>query len=477
MPHSNHKWRMEVAPSIIETVPENLWRNELEQSSIKFHNIAAWVAVVFVPVFGITDYINIPDHWHEIFYLRIFNSLICLLLIFNRKRWHLSAAVFAAIPFFLISFQNSFTFRYLNEDQIVQHALNYIALMIGAGMFLMWDLRTSLAVLIPSALATCFFAGFNPKITVEAYLENGGLLITCVAVFMAVVIEFRRRISIREIKATLALKAANEELVRQKAEIGAKNEAISESIRYAERLQKSMLGTGSVIKEWFKDSMLLFLPKDVLSGDFYWFHEDANSGTRIIAVADCTGHGVPAAMMTVMGQGLLSRVVVEQGITDAKRILESLDTEVKKAFEHGTELGGRVNDGMDMAVVILDGNRLSYSGARMPLLIVRKGGMVTNIRASRFPVGSNQYDDSKEYETHKMDLSQGDRLYLFSDGYPDQFGGPSDKRFQTRGILNMLSDTHNVPMKEQYQLLLSKHLEWKGANEQTDDILLLGVEV
>lgn len=468
---------MEVAPSLMETVPEHLWRYELEQSSLRFHIIAAWVAVFFVPVFGITDYINIPDHWHEIFYLRIFNSLLCLVLILNRKRWNLSAAVFAAIPFFLISFQNSFTFRYLNEGQIVQHALNYIALMIGAGMFLMWDLRTSLAVLIPSALATLWFAGSNPNITAEAYFENGGLLITSVGVFMAVVIEFRRRISIREIKATLALKAANDELAQQKAEIEAKNEAISESIRYAERLQKSMLGTGSMIKEWFSDTMLIFLPKDVLSGDFYWFHEDVRSCTRIIAVADCTGHGVPAAMMTVMGQGLLNRIVVEQGLTDAKRILENIDHEVKRAFEQGAHEVDRVNDGMDMAVMILQGNRLSYAGARMPLVMVRKGGMVTNIRASRFPVGSNQYDDDKEYENHHIDLNPGDRVYLFSDGYPDQFGGPNDKRFQTRSILNILSDTHHMPMKEQYGLLLAKHLEWKGTNEQTDDILLLGVEV
>ena len=463
--------------SLTSSVPESAWRIELERNNDRFHSMAAWVAVFFVPVFGITDYMNIPDHWHEVFFIRIFNSLLTLAFILNRKRWGINSATFAAVPFLFISLQNAFTFRYLTEAQLVSHALNYIALMIGAGMFLMWDLRTSMGVLVPSAIVTGIFVGLNPRITADQYFSNGGLLVTSVGIFMAVVIEFRRNLTIKEIKATLALKAANDELAIQKAEIEAKNESINDSINYAKRLQDSMLGDASPLESWFRDSMLLFAPKDVLSGDFYWFHRDEHDGSIIIAVADCTGHGVPAAMMTVMGQGLLNRIVTEQNIISPEKILEELDKQVIAAFAKVADNNNQVNDGMDISVAVIKGNRLLFSGAKCPLVIVKSDATITQFKGSRYPVGSTQYDDSKEFALFDLTIHSGDRLYMFSDGFADQFGGENDRKFRSRNLLQLIEVTQNLPMAQQREQLLSAHRAWKGDREQTDDILVLGIEI
>ena len=450
-------------------------REELEESSSGLHVFGAWIAVIFDPLFAITDYINIKENWLQLLAIRCSISALILVTIFVYKRKKFPSYFLVILPFVLISLQNAYTFSLIGNDHLLGHSLNYMALLLGGAMFFLWTWPYSTSIVAISTIATAWFVSTNPRIDLEMFFVKGGLLLGVMGLFMIILIKVRYDLTIKEIRARIALKLSNEELEVQKSIVEQKNEKITDSINYAKRIQESVLGSGNHIQSWFSGSLILFQPRDILSGDFYWFYENAEEKIKIVIAADCTGHGVPAALMTIMGNSILNEIVVQKGIYEPDRILKELDTRVIESFNK-TDVGHPIDDGMDISILTFHENKALFSAAKNPLYMIREGE-VQLTKGSRFPIGSHQHGSSKSFELHEIIAKRGDKFYLISDGFQDQFGGENDRKYNTTRFRELLLRTSTLPMQDQ-GLQLGKELNsWKGQNRQTDDILVLGVEI
>jgi serine phosphatase RsbU (regulator of sigma subunit) len=250
---------------------------------------------------------------------------------------------------------------------------------------------------------------------------------------------------------------------------------ILDSIRYARRIQKAILPKNLILENWFPHSAILYLPKDIVSGDFFWFTEEG--GDLFVAVADCTGHGVPGAFMSVLGVNALNSIVKQRKIMEPGEILAELHAEIVNSL-HQEASGAEVQDGMDIALIRIMPTKktLMYASANRPILRLQNGE-ISEWQPDKVPIGRVQEGESKRmYQTRRQDVAPGDRIFLFTDGYPDQFGGPQEKRLQKRSLFQYLQESSLLPMKNQVDFLKQKFLAWKGEVEQTDDVLVLGLE-
>ena len=448
---------------------------QLEEATSKYHINGAWIAVFLNPIFALTDYFNIPEGWLNVLAIRLSISVITLAVLFSRKKYKLPSFVVVLVPFLLISLQNAYTFSLITDKQVLAHNLNYMVLLIAGGLFILWRMLFSLGVISLSAAVTAFFIFTNPHLNKSYFFTNGGLMLMVSGLFMVVLIKSRYDLTLKAIKARLALEESNEALKKQQAIVVEKNQKITDSIRYAQRIQKSILGDTSRIDNWFGGSFVFFKPKDILSGDFYWFYENAD--TRIIIAADCTGHGVPAALMTVMGNSILNEIVSQRHIYEPDKILYELDSRITESFKNEGSDTEKINDGMDVSVISFTENSVFFAAAKNPLCILRNGEQVV-IPGSKFPIGSTQYKKEKVFEKHALPLHKGDKFYIYSDGFQDQFGGETGQKYLSKRFKAFLQNTSTLPMPAQKERLETEFNTWKGENNrQTDDILIIGIEV
>ncbi len=212
--------------NLASQIPSSSWKQELEKSSSKYHLVAAWIAIIFDPVFAITDYYNIPDSWSHVFVLRLSVSAITLTALLVRKKFNLPSFYIIAIPFLLISLQNAYTYSLIVDKDLLGHNLNYMALFIGAAMFVAWDWPYSVVIVFISTLATVFFLYTNPVLETNEFFVKGGLLLIVSAIFMIVLVRTRYDLTVKEIKARIALQLSNEEIKAQNHEIQAQAEEI-----------------------------------------------------------------------------------------------------------------------------------------------------------------------------------------------------------------------------------------------------------
>ena len=263
------------------------------------------------------------------------------------------------------------------------------------------------------------------------------------------------------------------ELSLQNHVIEEKNREIVDSIHYAQRLQRAILPTPQYLQDHLKDHFVLFKPKDIVSGDFYWM---ATLGDKvIIAVVDCTGHGVPGAMVSIVGANGLNRCVKEFNLTKPSDILEKLREIVIDTFDSTHE---EVKDGMDMSILCFDttSNEVEFSGANNPLWIARKKDKVMEIvKGDKQPVA--KYDYATPFTNHKVRLYKGDCFYLFTDGYADQFGGERGKKLKYKPFQDHLLKNIHLPMHEQKTILEEAFIEWMDDFEQVDDVCVLGIKI
>lgn len=277
------------------------------------------------------------------------------------------------------------------------------------------------------------------------------------------------------------VKERTAEVVRQKEEIERQSEKLEElykdvtdSIRYAKRLQDSILPQSSLIERLLPESFVLFKPKDIVSGDFYWVSETEDK--VLFSAVDCTGHGVPGAFMSLIGANALNQIINEKEHEPAN-ILNKLNKLSSEALNKSEEGRDKVRDGMDLALCAIskDFKTLEYAGANNPLYIVRDGEIIIT-KADKFAIAS--FDEGQQhYTNHKFDLKKGDLLYIFSDGYADQFGGVKGKKFMYRQFRELLVSIMNEPMTKQKAILNDEIEKWKGSFEQVDDILVIGVRI
>lgn len=252
-------------------------------------------------------------------------------------------------------------------------------------------------------------------------------------------------------------------------ELAEKNKEILDSINYAKRIQTAILPPNKLIKEHLRESFILYKPKDIVAGDFYWM--EYKQGHILFAAADCTGHGVPGAMVSVICNNGLNRSVREYNLTDPGQILDKTREIVIQEFEKSE---GEVKDGMDIALCSLNNYKLEYAGAYNPLWIIRNGELIET-KADKQPIG--KYDELQAFTTHTIDLEKGDSIYIFSDGYVDQFGGPKGKKLKAKAFRELLISIQKETMAIQHQLIDEAYENWRGDEEQIDDVVVIGVRV
>ncbi len=303
------------------------------------------------------------------------------------------------------------------------------------------------------------------------------VVLAIVSVFMIIKIREQKQKALQEYLEQ-QLDERTREVVHQKEEIEIKNRDITDSINYAQRIQASILPPIKKLHNTFSGSFVFYQPRDIVSGDFYWY-DKFDEDRFIIVCADSTGHGVPGAFMSMIGTTLIKDICLRPGINRPSDVLKTLDYEVREALNQNRETDGS-NDGMDIIVAEfnLKTNMFSVSSAMRPIILYVNGEQIY-VKGSRSSVGGQLEDDhsGKEFANQQFQLSKGDTIYMFSDGYPDQFGGPLGRKFKMVRLKNLLRDIHDKPMDEQYNYIKSNFFLWKEDLEQVDDVLFMGVKI
>lgn len=260
-------------------------------------------------------------------------------------------------------------------------------------------------------------------------------------------------------------------IANQKYALEQKDKDMTDSLVYAQRIQEALLPSELYFRRHFKDAFIFFHPKDIVSGDFYWI---GSKGDRVFVVAaDCTGHGVPGALMSMIGLNIIEKTINEANIETPSKILGVLNISLEQTFSREKNIGTIIRDGMDISLCVIDKKRkkLEYAGAFLPLYHIRNNSL-HEIKPDKLIIGMNP--DGTEYINHEIDLMEDDIFYLFSDGYADQFGGTENKKFMYRRFRYLLLTIHKFPVEDQKAILEENFRTWIGRNEQVDDILVIG---
>lgn len=284
----------------------------------------------------------------------------------------------------------------------------------------------------------------------------------------------KEKLELLVVQRTAEVVEQKHQLEKQKVDLQEAYTGIQDSIQYSQRIQNAILPTSEEIKRLVPESFVLFFPRDIVSGDFYWFAEKNN--LKFIACVDCTGHGVPGALMSMIGNTLLNQIIIEKNITAPDEILNHLHTGVRHALKQ--DVGGDTRDGMDLSLIVIDENKsqLVYSGANRNLWIIR-GGKLIETKANKFPIAGRQQEDERRFTAHPIALQKDDVIYMTTDGYADQFGGEKGKKFMVKQLTRLILEVHQKPMTEQRQILEQRFLAWKQNHEQVDDVLIIGIRV
>ncbi len=265
------------------------------------------------------------------------------------------------------------------------------------------------------------------------------------------------------------------QLQEQKSQLERANKDLSDSVNYASSIQRTIFPSRESMNHCFSDHFVLNLPKDIVSGDFYWLHREPDC--CYLAVSDCTGHGVPGAMMSMMGITLLNGIVQEKDCPSATQVLTQLDQEVDRLLSN--QKVTHHYDGMDIALLRIEPAKkhLEFSGAMTGILLVKPDGSHEYIKGNRFPIGGRSLYNKSEFKAIGRNYSSGSWLYLFSDGYEDQFGGEKDKKYTRKRFIRTILENRELPPMDQLNALKINLYNWRGKGDQIDDILVVGIRL
>jgi sigma-B regulation protein RsbU (phosphoserine phosphatase) len=271
----------------------------------------------------------------------------------------------------------------------------------------------------------------------------------------------------------LNVKRTKDQLKYYLKDIEEKNKNIGDSIEYASYIQNAVISTSENNLKVLPEHFIIYLPKDILSGDFYWISQ--TEGKVIVAVMDCTGHGVPGAIMSILGNTLLNEIILRDHILQPDQILNCLRSRIINALGQ-TKKGYQIKDGIDGSVICIDpgSDKIQYSGAFNPLILIHEN-QVIEIKADRIPIG--YFEIIRDFTLNEIKINKNDMIYMFSDGIIDQFGGPYNKRFMLKKLKEILLRVHKRALSEQKEIIFSELNLWQNDFVQTDDILLLGIRI
>lgn len=312
----------------------------------------------------------------------------------------------------------------------------------------------------------------------------GGILLFVAFMSMLLYRSGRARLKINQ-----QLEIRNKEIEDQRDKIKKQNEDISKSINYAQGIQKALLPPQLELANYIPDSFVFFKPRDVVSGDYYWFNDivpingedfEKEDGIKLVSnkfavsAIDCTGHGVPGAFMSMIGYNLLDEII-SSGTIKANEILEKLHLGVRKALRQGETDN---HDGMDMALCVIDRKEklVEFSGAKNPMIYIQDGELV-RVKGDKNPIGGMQTEPVRKFTSHTLKIDKPTWIYLFSDGFPDQFGGKDGRKFMSKRFYELLLEIHQDPMCDQRQLIKETLINWKGDYKQIDDVLVIGFKL
>ena len=313
-------------------------------------------------------------------------------------------------------------------------------------------------------------------ITVQSFKKNAYLplhidILKTLGTYTAIALENANLVENLEVK----VEERTREVVMQKEIIEESNKHITDSIKYAKRIQEAFLPTEENVSTLLKNAFVLYKPKDIVSGDFYWIEE--KNDKILFAVVDCTGHGVPGAFMSIIGFNGLNQIVNEYNYTKPSEILTQLNKNISNTLRQKVE-DSKIRDGMDVAICSLDlkTKKLEYAGAFSPLFIIRNGE-VLKIKGDKQPIGNFVGVEEYEFTNHEIQLQANDKLYIFSDGFVDQFGGAGGKKLKYNAFRNLLTENHQKPMPEQKIAINAFFETWRAGYEQIDDVCMIGLSV
>ena len=299
------------------------------------------------------------------------------------------------------------------------------------------------------------------------YLEKEIISLIIIIIIALILIPYAKKILKTDEEMTL-------ELINQKREIESKNRDLTDSINYAQKIQSAFLPEKSYIKALLPNSYIFYKPKDIVSGDFYWSRKQGNK--IYLACVDCTGHGIPGAFMSLIGFSMLNEIVKsDEDSKNPAEILNELEVKVNQALS-SKQYHTQSKDGMDIALCCFDlqNNKLTYAGAFRPLIVVKERE-IQEIKGDRFPIGGGNSYDKKPFNCHEITINKGDSFFMYSDGFPDQFGGPKSKKYMNKKFKQFLLSQVALSSEKQLENLDTELKNWQGENEQVDDILVMGV--
>jgi sigma-B regulation protein RsbU (phosphoserine phosphatase) len=468
----------------ISISPEEV-KKEFTKSTERFHVITCWVGLLLNLVWFVSDIFVLPDHWKPFFEFRITVSAITVLLLLTKKWTKLDIYACMFVLVLGISIQNAYMWSVMDLAHLQKHAFAYMVLFIGVGMLVLWEYYYSVIILAATIISNIIYFKLNSQLTVDEFLISGGLLVLTVAIFCVFLIRTRYRLTMNEIKSRLEL-AKSKEIIemenvvisKQKEELFDKNKEITDSINYAKRIQSSLIPKENEFTKSFKDSFVLFKPKDIVSGDFYWIYEKNNK--VYYATADCTGHGVPGGFMTMLGLTFLEEIVSLNVAQNPADILNIIRDKIISTLKQ-TGSAEENKDGMDVILCCIDKEKmkLTYSAANNSFYVLRKNENGEKIllekKGDKQPCGF--FPDPQPFTLHEFELKKDDIIYTLTDGYPDQFGGPKGKKFRYKSLEELFIANSDLPFIEQKQVLNTTIDNWRGKLDQVDDILLIGVKI
>jgi CheY-like chemotaxis protein len=279
---------------------------------------------------------------------------------------------------------------------------------------------------------------------------------------------------IARVRSVVKISTSYQHIKQQNIEIKEQKEQITASINYARRMQNAMFPSNKLLASMCSDFFVLNIPKDIVSGDFYWAAVEGE--LHFFVVADCTGHGVPGAMMSMIGNNLLNETIKNKHIYSPELILQHLHVGVREAFNQSESVS---RDGMDMAVVVWDKSNqlLSYAGAMNNMLLINDDEVI-DVHSDKNPIGGKQLEDVRQFTKHEFNVSSGNtHFYIYSDGYHDQFGGPDFKKFLIKRFKDLLLEGYKLSKTEQHDQLKNTFSDWTKDCSQMDDIMVMGVKL
>jgi phosphoserine phosphatase RsbU/P len=284
---------------------------------------------------------------------------------------------------------------------------------------------------------------------------------------------FNKQELLARVSTHLELKKSRDIIQQNALELELKNKLINYSLIYSEKIQNAVLLNGNKSLDRFRESFIIFKPKEIISGDFYWSY--INTDKIIIALMDCTGHGIPGALMSMLGITFLNEIVISESIDDPGEILNRLRERVINILGQKGIIA-EVHDGMDGAIITINRNlnKLCFSGAFNSLYIIREGNLIIH-KGDNMPIG--HYQKMRKFTPQEFTILKDDLIYLFTDGYSDQFGGEKNKKFKIRSFRDLILSVHKKPINMQKEILEQHFKEWRGKQEQVDDVTVLGLRI